>query len=353
MNFKDKKKTINNPPVHNARGSDPQVTDVKENTATPAIEEGSLNPLAKRETKNIVSGSHLESIDIDLIDPSPYQPRIMNKRVYEKLPILAADIEINGQINPITVRQKGNRYELIAGERRFRAIKEILKLKRITALVKTSMNDDKAAITALLDNTARHNLTDFESILKIKQLCEEFGYPFESYEFVTEKFAIDKSKYFRLKYILDLPEFILDSLNEDPELISGYIAQEVNTAINKALETKTEKAIFDLLRPEWDKYVEEFKSTGKRHKGFIAILSEEEKANKATKPEKTEEATTEEQSSKNKFDFKTDKGVKFGSMSSECGTKGKSVLKLRVALDADITEEKARKIEEFFKSLND
>lgn len=142
-------------------------------------------------------------------------------------------------------------------------------------------------------------------------------------------------------------------MNEDPELISGYIAQEVNTAINKALETKTEKAIFDLLRPEWDKYVEEFKSTGKRHKGFIAILSEEEKANKATKPEKTEEATTEEQSSKNKFDFKTDKGVKFGSMSSECGTKGKSVLKLRVALDADITEEKARKIEEFFKSLND
>lgn len=98
MNFKDKVKSMKKTPVANATGSDAQVTDVKENTATPAIEEGSLNPLAKRETKNIVSGSHLESIDIDLIDPSPYQPRIMNKRVYEKLPILAADIEINGQI---------------------------------------------------------------------------------------------------------------------------------------------------------------------------------------------------------------------------------------------------------------
>ena len=68
MNFKDKVKSMKKTPVANATGSDAQVTDVKENTATPAIEEGSLNPLAKRETKNIVSGSHLESIDIDLIE---------------------------------------------------------------------------------------------------------------------------------------------------------------------------------------------------------------------------------------------------------------------------------------------
>lgn len=353
MNFKNKVQSMKKSTAVVTTGNDSVSPVVEKNTLPSTVEEGSLNPISKRESKNIVSGAHLESIDIDLIDPSPYQPRIMNKRVYENLPILAADIQTNGQLNPITVRQKGNRFELIAGERRFRAIKEILKLKKITALIKTSMNDDKAAITALLDNTARQNLTDFESILKIKELCEEFGYPFESYEFVTEKFVMDKSKYFRLKYILDLPSFILDSLKEEPELISGYIAQEVNTAINKALETKTEKVIFDLLKPEWEKYVEEFKSTNKRHKAFISVLSDDEKLTKPSNSEKPEKTPSEEQSGKNKFDFKTDKGVKFGSMSSEFGTKGKSVLKLRVALDADITEEKARKIEEFFKTLND
>lgn len=353
MNFRDKVKGLKKASSVAATGNDHETPLVEGDKKPSTVEEGSLNPISKRESKNIVSGSHLESIDIDLIDPSPYQPRIMNKRVYENLPILAADIQTNGQLNPITVRQKGNRFELIAGERRFRAIKEILKLKKITALIKTSMNDDKAAITALLDNTARQNLTDFESILKIKELCEEFGYPFESYEFVTEKFVMDKSKYFRLKYILDLPSFILDSLKEEPELISGYIAQEVNTAINKALESKTEKVIFDLLKPEWEKYVEEFKSTNKRHKAFLAVLSADEKLTKPSNSEKSEKLPSEDQPGKNKFDFKTDKGVKFGSMSSECGTKGKSVLKLRVALDSDITEEKARKIEEFFKTLND
>lgn len=353
MSFKNKVQSMKKTPVTVETDNKHQVSAVEENFVPSAVEEGSLNPIAKRETKNVVSGSYLESIDIDLIDPSPYQPRIMNKRVYEKLPILASDIETNGQLNPITVRQKGNRYELIAGERRLRAIKEILKLKKITALIKTSMNDDKAAITALLDNTARQNLTDFESIVKIKELCEEFGYPFESYEFVTEKFAMDKSKYFRLKYILDLPGFMLESLKEEPELISGYIAQEVNTAINKALENKTEKVIFDLLKPEWNKYVEEFRITNKRHKAFIAVLNGDEIQNQSNSEKAEKASSSNDQTGKNKFDFKTDKGVKFGSMSSESGTKGKSVLKLRVALDADITEEKARKIEEFFKSLND
>lgn len=348
-----KAKNRSNDGINNVDGKPEQhkVIDVQ-NTSTKK-EDGSLNPVTKRESKNIVGGAYLEQIDIDLIDPSPYQPRIMNKRVYDNLPILAADIEINGQLNPITVRQQGNRYELIAGERRFRAIKEILKLKKITALIKTAMNDDKAAITALLDNTARQNLTDYEYIVKIKALCDEFGYPFDNYEFVTEKFAIDKSKYFRLKYILDLPSFMLDSLKEEPELISGYIAQELNTSINKALETKTEKTISDLLKPEWDKYVEEFKTTNKRHKGFIAVLNEADASIQPAKTNQKDIDISKEKAVKSKFDFKTDKGVKFGSMSSENCTKGKNVLKLRVALDVDITDEKAKKIEDFFKILND
>lgn len=228
-----------------------------------------LNPAAKRELRNVVSGGFLDRIQVSDIDLSPYQPRIITDNVLEIIKTLAHDISINGQLTPITVRQKGTRFELIGGERRFRAIKDILGLESITAFVKANITDEKAAIQALSDNTNRENLTDYENIIKIKQICDEFGFPFHSQEFVTEKFSLDKSRYFRLKYILDLPDFMLDSLSIEPELISGYIAQEVKTLITKNLEFRTESEVHEILRLTWATYVSEFMETRKRHKGFF------------------------------------------------------------------------------------
>ena len=98
-----------------------------------------LNPIAMREAKNVVGGGALEKIPVDLIDLSPYQPRIITNKVLDSLIPLAKDIERNGQLYPITLRQKGQRYELIGGERRFRAIKDILKLEHITAIIKSNI----------------------------------------------------------------------------------------------------------------------------------------------------------------------------------------------------------------------
>lgn len=339
-----------------------------EKDTTKALENGSmknstkvdeaLNPIAMREVRNIVGGGALEKISVDLIDLSPYQPRIITNKVLESLEPLAKDIERNGQMNPITLRQKGQRYELIGGERRFRAIKDILQLEFITAIVKSNVSDEKAAIQAFSDNMNREDLSDYENITQIKQICDEFGYPFDNSEFVTEKFSIDKSRYFRLKYILELPIFMLEDLSIEPDLISGYIAQELKIEINKQMESKTEAEIHDLLRQTWATYVLEYKKTGKRNKSFVTALSGNREVNESPEKINVEENKPKEnfransRKSPDKVDFKTENGVKFGSMRSEKGTQGKSILKLRISLDADLDEEKTKKIEEFFNELN-
>ncbi len=61
----------------------------------------------------------VREIDIDLIDPNPEQPR--TRFAEEKLAELAASIRSNGIVQPIVVRQRWNRYEIVAGERRWRA----------------------------------------------------------------------------------------------------------------------------------------------------------------------------------------------------------------------------------------
>lgn len=315
-----------------------------------------LNPIAMREAKNVVGGGALEKIPVDLIDLSPYQPRIITNKVLDSLIPLAKDIERNGQLYPITLRQKGQRYELIGGERRFRAIKDILELEHITAIIKSNISDEKAAIQAFSDNMNREDLSDYENITQIKQICDEFGYPFDNTDFVTEKFSIDKNRYFRLKYILDLPVFMLDDLSIEPDLISGYIAQEVKIEINKQLESKPEAEIMDLLRKTWAVYVEEFKKTGKRNKSFVIALSGRSEVSNTSASDENDSPKENYRSNipkeRSKIDFKTENGVKFGSMRSEKGTQGKSILKLRISLDSDLDEEKTRKIEQFFNDLN-
>lgn len=295
--------------------ADPQTTLVGAN----------LHPIAKREEKHVVAGSCLERIPVDCIDLSPYQPRIMTDSVLDSLHSLAKDIERNGQLNPIIVRKKGKRYELIGGERRFRSIKDILQLTHITALVRSNVSDDKAAIQALADNVNRENLSDYESISQIKHICDEFGYDFENSDFVSEKFAIDKSRYFRLKYILELPPFMLDSLSVEPRLISGYIAQEVKIEINKQLNFRSEKEILHVLKEAWNQYVAEFNVNGKRNKRFLSALKQEEQSfensdqiEKHYISEPNSSADTKQLSDSDikakpiKIDFKTDTGVKFG-----------------------------------------
>lgn len=122
--------------------------------------------------KKVMGAQKLICADITEIDPNPMQPR----REFDEYELkkLAFSIKQNGLLQPITVRRKPDgRLQLVAGERRLRAVK-MLEKRRINAiLIKTE--PDKAAILSLIENLQRRNLSIFEEAEGILKIINSFG----------------------------------------------------------------------------------------------------------------------------------------------------------------------------------
>jgi ParB family chromosome partitioning protein len=112
-----------------------------------------------------------QSVLIDKIDPNPYQPR--KEILAESLQELIESIRSEGLIQPIIVRVKAGRYELIAGERRLRACQQLL-LKTIPARI-LDVTDSASAILALVENLQRSDLNSIEEALGYASLMRDFG----------------------------------------------------------------------------------------------------------------------------------------------------------------------------------
>lgn len=111
--------------------------------------------------------SRIIEIELDKIVPNRFQPRkIFNEDVSE----LAESIREHGVLQPITLRPLGEKYEIIMGERRFRAC-EKLGLKKIPAMI-VEMNDREAMEVALIENLQRQNLTPIEEALSYKRILD-------------------------------------------------------------------------------------------------------------------------------------------------------------------------------------
>ena len=110
-------------------------------------------------------------IEVSEIKPNPYQPR----RVFDeaKLQELAASIKEFGVVQPLVVRPKGKSYELVAGERRFRASK-LAKQSTIPAIVRT-MSDEQMMEIAVLENLQREDLTPLEEAQAYQTLMEKLS----------------------------------------------------------------------------------------------------------------------------------------------------------------------------------
>lgn len=109
-------------------------------------------------------------IELDSIEVNPFQPRTNFQE--ESLKELASSIKELGVIQPITVRKKeGNKFQLVSGERRFRASK-IIGLKTIPAYIRIA-NDQEMLEMALVENIQRKDLDPIEVALSYKQLIEE------------------------------------------------------------------------------------------------------------------------------------------------------------------------------------
>jgi len=153
------------------------------------------------------SNNHEEvrQIPIDKIVSSPYQPRTIfdDERIEE----LAQTIHTHGIIQPIVVRKVGDTYELIAGERRWRACQK-LGYETVPAILR-ELNDSQAASVALIENLQREGLTPIEEAIAYQQLLELHGLTQES---LAQRLGKGQSTIANKLRLLNLPQPVQESL---------------------------------------------------------------------------------------------------------------------------------------------
>src|SRR6266404_5850809 len=153
-------------------------------------------------------------IDIDLIEPSPYQPRTRFRE--EALDELARSIQTSGIIQPIVVRPLGNRYQLIAGERRWRAAQRA-GLKKVSSIVR-QVPDELALEMTLVENIQREDLNAIEAARAFERLMDEFQLTQES---VAERTGKDRATVANAVRLLKLEPTIQDWI-EEGKLTAGH-----------------------------------------------------------------------------------------------------------------------------------
>lgn len=159
-------------------------------------------------------GESLRDIPVDLISRCAFQPR----RHFDETALqeLADSIKSQGLIQPIVVRPKGDGYELVAGERRWRAM-QMAKLHSIKAIVR-DLDDTSAAAHALIENIQRKDLNPIEEAMAFNRLSEEFGL---THAQVAEKVGRSRAAVTNLLRLLDLREEVKNML-ERAELSMGH-----------------------------------------------------------------------------------------------------------------------------------
>ena len=118
-----------------------------------------------------IPAASLTELDLDQIQPNPLQPRMRFEP--GKLQELAASIKENGVLQPIVVRASGGGYEIVVGERRWRAAQQV-GLARIPAIVQ-HVSDEKMLELALVENIQRDELSPIEEGQAYQLLAEQFA----------------------------------------------------------------------------------------------------------------------------------------------------------------------------------
>lgn len=159
------------------------------------------------------SGESME-VDLELVDPGSAQPRTRFDTV--SLRELADSIKANGVVQPLLVRRKAGRYELVAGERRLRASK-LAGLTRIPIVIR-DIPDEKLLEIALVENIQRENLNPIEEALAYRGLLESVGLTQDS---LASRVGRDRSYITNYLRLLRLPEQVQE-LVQDKSLSPGH-----------------------------------------------------------------------------------------------------------------------------------
>lgn len=162
----------------------------------------------------VTSSEALLHLDIDLIEPSPYQPRTRFRE--DSLEELARSIRATGIVQPLVVRRRGARYQLIAGERRWRAAQRS-GMTRVPAVLR-DVPEEMALEMTLIENLQREDLNPIEQAHAFQRLTDEFHLTQEQ---VAERTGKDRATIANSLRLLKLDPPIRDLL-EEGQLTAGH-----------------------------------------------------------------------------------------------------------------------------------
>jgi ParB family chromosome partitioning protein len=151
------------------------------------------------EPESLTRDGEVQKVDVDLLVPNPYQPRMTVEN--SQLTDLAASIRESGIIQPLLVRPFGARFQIVAGERRWRAAKQ-LGLTTVPVVVR-EIPDESLLELALVENIQREELTPLEEARAFRRLQEEFHLTQEE---VARKVGRDRSTVANALRLLRLPK---------------------------------------------------------------------------------------------------------------------------------------------------
>ena len=190
------------------------------------LAENSAKHLNANQSAHLELGNELKKLPLNKVRPNRFQPRTVFDE--KEIASLAESIKEMGLLQPVTVREidEGN-YELIAGERRFKA-HDLLGKTHIDAIV-TQADDSEIAILALAENASREDLCDFEIGKALRSI--EALFPNKSR--LAEAVGIDRKEMYRYFAYRDLPASFLEKVERNPKLLSRSAAYDIKQVINE------------------------------------------------------------------------------------------------------------------------
>ena len=199
-------------------------------------ESSNINSASDKNADKVV-GNIIE-IELDLIDVNPYQPRTYFDE--EALRELASSIKELGVIQPITVRKlDGNKFQLVSGERRFRASK-LIGNKTVPAYIRIA-NDQEMLEMALVENIQRKNLDPIEVALSYQRLIDEIQLTQEELSTRVGKKRSTVTNYLRL---LKLDPILQTGMRD------GFISMGHGRAMINVENTEDQLAIYEKILQE-------------------------------------------------------------------------------------------------------
>jgi len=190
---------------------------------------------AKQKSDNSSADLRIEKLPVDQLQPGQYQPR----QQFDELALqeLADSIKVQGVVQPIIVRLIGaDKYEIIAGERRWRA-SELAGLDKVPVVIRQA--DSQATLAmALIENIQREDLNPIETAIGLKRLLKEFDLTQQT---VADAVGRSRAAVSNLLRLLKLPENIQIALHKG--LISMGHARAIISLPEEAQQTLADKAI--------------------------------------------------------------------------------------------------------------